>query len=243
MWSWKKLLSCALSMLCVACTHNQAVTPKNQGVQVIRNVVTEERQSQLTPDQVLNLLKEGNSRFVADMLTQRVHSEQVRLAAMGQYPKGIVLSCIDSRVPIEDVFDLGIGDIFVARVAGNFENTDILGSMEYACKVAGSKLIVVLGHEQCGAIKGAVDGVKMGNITPMLKNIQPAIQHFHNYPGIKSSKNPEFVHLVAEQNVWDTIDNIRERSPILKEMEQAGQIKIVGGMYDMNTGTVTFYDQ
>ena len=205
-------------------------------------VLTKEEQALLTPDDVIDRLKEGNRWYVADKHTYRSHSKQIRQAAMGQYPKGIVLSCIDSRVPIEDIFELGIGDIFVARVAGNFENTDMLGSMEYACKVAGAKLVLVLGHEQCGAIKGAIDNVQLGNITSMLENIKPAINHFSDYSGNKTSKNETFVHMVAEQNVWETIDNIRKYSPILKEMEQQGQIKIVGGMYDMDTGKVIFMD-
>jgi carbonic anhydrase len=145
-------------------------------------------------------------------------------------------------VPVEDVFDRGIGDIFVARVAGNFANTDILGSMEYACKVSGSKLVLVLGHEYCGAIKSAIDGVELGNITPMLENIKPALDHFTEYTGDRTSQNDEYVHMVSEQNVRITIENIRQNSPILKEMEQKAEIKIVGAMYDMDTAVVSFYE-
>lgn len=228
-------------LLLLGCSSKQTSTMA-ETKPVVATIVTQERQSNLTPNDVISWLKAGNQRFVSGVVTNRDHSEQVRLAALGQYPKGIVLSCIDSRVPIEDVFDLGIGDVFVARVAGNFENTDILGSMEYACKVAGSKLVLVLGHEQCGAIKATINGVKLGNITSMLENIQPAVQHFDNYKGSKTSKNKEFVHMVAEQNVWDTIENIRLYSPILRDMEKSGQIKIIGGMYDMSTGAVHFYD-
>ena len=231
-----------LSLLFLGCSSKLTTTTMTETKPVVATVITQEQRNTLTPDDVTSWLKAGNQRFVSGVVTNRDHSEQVRLAALGQYPKSIILSCIDSRVPIEDVFDLGIGDVFVARVAGNFENTDILGSMEYACKVAGSKLVLVLGHEQCGAIKSAVDGVKLGNITSMLENIQPAVHHFDNYEGNKTSKNKEFVHMVAEQNVWDTIENIRLYSPILREMEKSGQIKIIGGMYDMNTGVVHFYD-
>ncbi|MCA9006529.1 MAG: carbonic anhydrase, partial [Planctomycetaceae bacterium] len=142
---------------------------------LVNRVLTQEEQAKLTPDEVLTMLKEGNQRFVAGTLTARDHSKLVREAALGQYPKAVILSCLDSRVPVEDVFDRGIGDIFVARVAGNFENTDILGSMEFACKVAGSKLVFVLGHESCGAVNGAIDGVELGNITAMLANIKPAV--------------------------------------------------------------------
>jgi carbonic anhydrase len=169
---------------------------------------------------------------VSGTLTSRDHSKQVREAAFGQYPKAVILSCLDSRIPVEDVF--------VARVAGNFENIDILGSMEFGCKVAGSKLILVLGHEHCGAVKGAIDDVELGNITPMLKNIRPAVEHFTAYEGDRSSENEEFVHMVAEKNVRLTIADIREQSPILREMESKNEIRIVGGLYGMDTGTVTF---
>jgi carbonic anhydrase len=140
------------------------------------------------------------------------------------------------------VFDRGIGDLFVARVAGNFENTDILGSMEFACKVSGSKLVFVLGHEHCGAVKGAIDGVELGNITPMLANIRPVVDHFTEYEGEKKSSNEEFVHMVAEQNVRATIDDIRTHSPILKQMETDGEITIAGGLYNMDTGEVIFLE-
>lgn len=207
---------------------------------LVESVLTKEEQDRLTPDKVLELLEEGNRRFVSGTLTSRDHSKQVREATKGQYPKAIILSCVDSRVPVEDVFDRGIGDVFVARVAGNFSNTDILGSMEFACKVSGSKLVLVLGHEHCGAVKGAIDGVELGNITPMLENIKPAVEHFTRYEGEKTSRNEAFVNMVAEQNVRMTIEDIRKNSPVLKEMEDKGDIRIVGGMYDMDTGKVIF---
>lgn len=205
---------------------------------LVVRALTQEERDKLTPDEVLAVLTDGNQRFVAGTLTSRDHSQRVREAALGQFPKAVILSCLDSRIPVEDVFDRGIGDVFVARVAGNFENTDILGSMEFACKVSGAKLIFVLGHEHCGAIKGAIDGVELGNITAMLENIKPAVDHFTDYAGDKTSKNEEFVHMVAEQNVRLSIDRIRERSPILREMESKGEIKMVGGLYDMSTGEV-----
>jgi carbonic anhydrase len=208
-----------------------------------QRVLTQAEQNALTPEDVLEVLRIGNERFVAGTLTTRNHSKQIRAAALGQYPKAVLLSCLDSRIPVEDVFDRGIGDIFVGRVAGNFENTDLLGSMEFACKVSGAKLVVVMGHEYCGAVRGAIDGVELGNITPMLENIHPAVAHFADYEGDKSGKNEEFVHMVAEQNVRMTVDDIREKSPILRKMETDGQIKIVGAMYDMNTGKVTFFEE
>ena len=207
---------------------------------LFEEVLTAEQQAALTPDAVIEILKEGNQRFVNNDLTARDHSAQVRKSTLAQYPKAIILSCVDSRVPVEDVFDRGIGDIFVARVAGNFVNEDILGSMEFACKVSGSKLILVLGHEHCGAVKAAIDDVKLGNITPMLTKIRPAVDAV-NYEGDRSSKNEAFVHMVCERNVQNTIAQIRIDSPILKEMEDNGEIKIVGAVYDMDNGQVDFF--
>lgn len=209
---------------------------------LVERVLTQEEQQALTPDQVLRLLKEGNQRFVTGTVTSRDHSAQVRKAAGGQFPKAMILSCVDSRVPVEDVFDRGIGDVFVARVAGNFENTDILGSMEFATKVSGAKLVLVMGHENCGAIKAAIDGAELGNITAMLDNIKPAIESLSSYEGDQTSANPEFVHLVAQKNIRLTIDHIRERSSILSDMEEQGQLKITGALYDMDTGQIDFLD-
>lgn len=201
--------------------------------------MTKAEQDALTPDKVIQSFKNGNIRFMNNDLTARDHSAQVRESTNAQFPKAIVLSCVDSRVPVEDVFDRGIGDIFVARVAGNFVNEDILGSMEFACKVSGSKLILVMGHEHCGAVKAAVDDVKLGNITPMLAKIRPAVEAV-KYDGDRTSKNAEFVHMACESNVKNTIEQIRLKNPILKEMEDEGAIKIVGAVYDMDTGKVVF---
>jgi len=209
---------------------------------LVETVLTSEQQQSLTPAQVVEALKAGNLRFVSGDLTVRDHSAQVRATVGGQFPKAAILSCLDSRIPVEDVFDRGIGDVFVARVAGNFENTDILGSLEFATKVAGAKLILVLGHGHCGAIKAAIDGVELGNITSMLTNIQPAVDHFADYTGDKSSANEEFVEMVTEENVRMTMKDIRSRSPIIKELEDAGSLKIVGGVYDMDTGRVTLIE-
>lgn len=208
---------------------------------LIEKILTAEEQAKLTPDSVIESLKEGNHRFVNNELTARDHTVQIRKTTNGQYPKAVILSCLDSRIPVEDVFDKGIGDLFVARVAGNFVNEDILGSMEFGCKVAGSKVILVMGHEHCGAVKAAVDDVKLGNITAMLTKIRPVVEKLSlSYNGDKTSKNPEFVHMVCEHNVKKTINDIREKSPILKEMEDNKEIKIVGAVYDMDTGKVDF---
>ncbi|KPM33040.1 Carbonic anhydrase [Croceitalea dokdonensis DOKDO 023] len=206
---------------------------------LIETVLTAEQQAALTPDSVIESLKAGNERYISNDLTARDHTEQIRKATNGQFPKAVVLSCLDSRVPVEDVFDKGIGDLFVGRVAGNFVNEDMLGSMEFGCKVAGSKVIMVLGHEHCGAVKAAVDDVKLGNITAMLSKIRPVVEA-SDYEGDRTSKNAEFVHLVCINNVLNTMEQIREHSPILKEMEDNGEIKIVGGVYDMDTGKVDF---
>jgi carbonic anhydrase len=218
----------------------QQSEPKQEPViGVVEDVLTKDEQDALTPDMVIQSLKEGNDRFMRNDLTARDHSSQVRKSVKAQYPKAIVLSCVDSRVPVEDVFDRGIGDVFVARVAGNFVNEDILGSMEFACKVSGSKLILVMGHEHCGAVKAAVDDVKLGNITPMLAKIRPAVVSIE-YDGDRTSENQEFVGMAAMSNVRNTIAKIRSDSPILKEMEDNGEIKIVGAVYDMDDGSVDF---
>ncbi|TRX60631.1 carbonic anhydrase [Fulvivirga sp. M361] len=208
---------------------------------LVEKVLTEEEQARLTPDEVISLFKEGNQRFMNNDLTARDHSEQVRRSTHAQYPKAIVLSCVDSRVPVEDVFDRGIGDIFVARVAGNFVNEDILGSMEFACKVSGSKLILIMGHEHCGAVKAAIDDVKLGNITPMLSKIKPAVEMV-DYAGERTSKNAEFVHLVCESNVRSNMRQTKEKSAVLKEMHDNGEIEILGAVYDMDTGKVSFLE-
>jgi carbonic anhydrase len=214
---------------------------ENEIKPLIEKVLTAEEQAKLTPDSVIQSLKEGNYRFVNNDLTARDHTAQIRKATNGQYPKAVILSCLDSRIPVEDVFDKGIGDLFVGRIAGNFVNEDMLGSMEFGCKVAGSKLILVLGHEHCGAVKAAVDNVKLGNITAMLSKIRPVVEKLSkDYEGDKTSANEEFVHMVCEHNVIKTINDIRVNSLILKAMEDNGEIKIVGGVYDMDTGQVDF---
>lgn len=203
-------------------------------------VLTAEEQNALTPDAIIESLKEGNKRYVINDLTARDHSTMVRNAAPGQYPKAVILSCLDSRVPVEDVFDKGIGDIFVARVAGNIVNEDILGSMEFGCKVSGAKLIVVLGHESCGAVKAGIDNVQMGNITALVTKMQPAVIKSADFKGEKNSKNAEFVDYVAHNNILTVIEAIKSQSPILKEMADNNQIKIVGAFYSLKTGEVTF---
>ncbi len=201
---------------------------------------TKRAQAATTPDKALQMLKEGNKRFVSGRMHQRDLMAQVKATASGQYPFAVVIGCIDSRVPPELVFDQGIGDIFSARIAGNFVNDDILGSLEFACKVAGAKLIVVLGHTECGAVKGACDDVVMGNLTQTLANIKPAVAAVSGYESDRSSKNNAFVQAVTDKNVVLTVHRIRERSPILRDMVNKGDIGLVGAMYDVHNGKVTF---
>lgn len=204
------------------------------------NVLTKEEQAKLTPACVVEALKQGNARFVAGEVTIRNHRAQIRKATLSQHPKAIVLSCVDSRVPVEDVFDRGIGDLFVARVAGNFVNPDILGSMEFACHVSGAKVILVLGHEHCGAVKSAIDKVELGNITEMLSKLKPAVEQTAGFDSNRTSTNLAFVHAVTEQNVRLTMQRIRDESPILRQMEAEEKIAICGAVYDMDNGEVAF---
>jgi len=201
--------------------------------------ITKDVQGALTPSRVLEDLLEGNARFVNNESQAVDNSALIHQTTGGQFPKAVVLSCIDSRVPVETVLDQAIGDVFVARVAGNFENTDILGSLEYSCNVAGSKLVLVLGHEACGAVKAACDGVELGNITHLLSNILPAVkQSADEVDGELNSSNKEFVAKTVENNVKLTMQRIREKSQILQEMEDNGDIQIVGGVYNLHTGKV-----
>jgi len=222
-------------MITISCSENK------QEVAKVDNVITKEEQQSLTPDKIMTLLKEGNERFVKGELTVKDFPKQIIEASKGQYPKAVILSCLDSRVPIEKVFDRSIGDVFVARVAGNIVNEDILASMEYGCKVSGAKVIVVLGHTDCGAVKSAIDNVQMGNITELLAKIRPSIDSLGPYSGEKTSKNKEFVEKVSDENVKTAIDKIRMESPILKEMEEKGEIEIVGGVYNIDNGKVSFF--
>jgi carbonic anhydrase len=204
---------------------------------------TRETQATMTPEKALQYLKEGNIRFQKNLKANRNLLEQVNDTAEGQFPFATILSCIDSRVSAELVFDQGLGDIFSIRIAGNFVNQDILGSMEFACKLAGTKLIVVLGHTSCGAVKGACDHARMGNLTALINKIEPAVYAVDEPEdkSVRNSSNLEFVDAVSKKNVEMTLDNIRSQSVILSDMEKNGDIKIVGGMYDISTGEVEFY--
>lgn len=204
---------------------------------------TKDSQSTISPAVAIDLLKEGNKRFVDNNQVGRSLLTQVSDTSTGQYPFATVLSCIDSRVSSELIFDQGIGDIFSVRIAGNFINQDILGSMEFACKLAGTKVIVVLGHTSCGAVKGACDDAKLGNLTAMLEKITPAVKSVHEPEdqAKRNSSNIDFVNEVAKKNVHLNIDRILSESPVLADMQKAGEIEIIGGMYNIHTGKVEFY--
>ena len=203
-----------------------------------------EEQVKITPQGAIDRLKEGNKRFVDNKGKSRDLPAEVVQTSTGQYPYATILHCIDSRVSAELVFDEGVGDVFSVRIAGNFVNDDILGSMEFACKLAGTKLILVLGHTACGAVKGACDDAKLGNLTTLISKLKPAVEAVTEPTDAsqRNSGNIDFVNDVAEKNVYMTMDDIRTKSPVLKEMEDNGEIKIVGGMYDIKDGSVTFYE-
>ena len=203
--------------------------------------ITKEMRDSLTPLQALDLLKEGNKRFINNLKVNRNLLQQVNETATGQYPFAFILSCIDSRTSAELIFDQGLGDIFSCRIAGNILNDDILGSMEFACKIAGTKVIVVLGHTRCGAIKGACEGVKMGHLTGLLEKI-PSVAAGEQHTTIKPLADPSFVDYVSRLNIKHVMNEIPRRSPIIAEMLQKGDIAIAGGLYEVETGQVQFFE-
>jgi carbonic anhydrase len=202
--------------------------------------LTKEKRDKMTPDDIITLMKQGNERFRQGKESPHDYLAQQKETAKGQYPAAVILSCIDSRAPAETIMDLGIGDCFNARVAGNIANDDILGSMEFACKVAGAKVVLVMGHTACGAIKGAIDNVKLGNLTGLLAKIRPAVDATM-YSGDRSGKNYDFVDKVARKNVELTMDGIRQHSSVLADLERANSVKIAGSMYNLETGQVEFF--
>jgi carbonic anhydrase len=245
-----KILSVAiLAITIVAC--NQAVKESTANVDeqmekpLVKSIMTAEEQQSMSPDEIIGRLKKGNENFVNNMVTERDHSAQRRLAMIGQYPQAIVLSCVDSRVPVEDVFDLGIGDVFVARVAGNIENADIVGSMEFATAVAGSKVVIVMGHTSCGAVKHAIDNTDAASMDMMalqnlLDEIRPSMEGIVPDTGEISSGNKKYLDRVITVNADKTVKDIRIASPKMASLEKEGKIKIVAAVYNMSTGKVEF---
>ena len=204
--------------------------------------LTKEMQNAITPTMAIELLKDGNKRFVNNLKVNRNLLQQANETSDGQHPFAVILSCIDSRTSAELIFDQGLGDVFSVRIAGNIINEDILGSMEFGCKVAGAKIIVVLGHSKCGAVKGACDHVEMGNLTALLTKIRPAVDDEDTIVENRNSGNDEFVEKVATINIKRTVKSIMERSPILKEMVESGEIGLIGGTHDITTGNVIFFE-
>src|SRR5215831_19174245 len=205
----------------------------------LADALTKAERDKMTPEQIIEMMKEGNQRFRRGERKNRNYLAEQKASAKGQYPAAVLLSCIDSRAPAEVIMDLGIGDIFNCRVAGNIANQDILGSMEFACKLAGAKVVLVMGHTACGAIKGAIDNAELGNLTELLDKIKPAVEAT-TYSGERSSKNYGFVDAVARKNVELTIASIRKNSPVLAEMETKGAVKIAGAMYNLETAAIDF---
>jgi carbonic anhydrase len=203
------------------------------------DALTKAQRDKMSPSEIIAVAKRGNERFRSGVRKNRNYLNEQKASASGQYPAAVLLSCIDSRAPAEVIMDLGLGDIFNCRVAGNIANQDILGSMEFACKVAGAKVVLVMGHTACGAIKGAIDNVELGNLTGLLDKIKPAVQAT-SYSGERSSKNSAFVDTVARTNVQMTVDDVRKNSAVLAELERNGTIKIVGAMYNLQTSALEF---
>ena len=231
-WALRTLVAASL-LLCLGSF--EAAEPESADLVAIK-----ERQASSTPAKVLEWLQQGNERFVSGKPQSRDALHDQRITEAGQYPLAVFLSCIDSRAPAEMIFDAGIGDIFNARIAGNIADADLVGSMEFACKLAGAKLVVVMGHTSCGAVKGACDGAQLGNLTGLLDKIKPAVTSIHDVSGERNSKNKAFVEAVSEANVRLTVEKIRELSPVLSDLEKSGQIQIVGCVYDLATGRVRF---
>lgn len=221
-----------LTLLLCGCGDPDNVTP----------FVTRERQQRLTQDEIIEHFKAGNRRFLAGEEYPRDMRKDQQATAKGQYPLAVVLSCIDSRAPVEHIFDAGIGDLFNVRIAGNFISPSGAGSIEYACKIAGAKVVLVMGHTGCGAIKGACDKVELGNLTGLLANLDPAVNAVDDVLGPRTSKNLAFVNAVAETNVRMTMQRLREISPVIHAMERDGDVRIVGAMYDVSTGAVRFLE-
>lgn len=205
--------------------------------------LTREMQAHLSPEQAIQLLKDGNQRFVSNLKLNRNLLQQVNETSEGQFPFAVILNCIDSRTSAELIFDQGLGDIFSCRIAGNILNEDILGSMEFACHIAGSKVIVILGHTKCGAVQGVCHGIKLGNLTALLDKLQPVVDAELSGKNISDISDPEFMENVARLNVHYVINEIPKRSQVIAEMLGNGKVALVGGMYDVDTGIVTFYDK
>jgi carbonic anhydrase len=234
-WDRRTFLGAALG----TCAISPLISPSALQLSSKTGSLTKEERDGMTPSQVIEELKKGNERFRSGKMAARDYLAEKRASAAGQYPAAVILGCVDSRVPAEIIFDTGIGDAFIGRVAGNIVNDDMLGSMEFACAVSGAKLVLVLGHTACGAVKGAIDDVVLGNLTGLLARIKPAIPAT-KFDGEKSSKNPAYVDAVARTNIVLALAEIHRRSPILEDLERKSSIKITGAMYNLSNGMVDF---
>jgi carbonic anhydrase len=234
-WDRRTFLGAALG----TCAISPLISPSALQLSSKTGSLTKEERDVMTPSQVIEELKKGNERFRSGKMAARDYLAEKRASAAGQYPAAVILGCVDSRVPAEIIFDTGIGDAFIGRVAGNIVNDDMLGSMEFACAVSGAKLVLVLGHTACGAVKGAIDDVVLGNLTGLLARIKPAIPAT-KFDGEKSSKNPAYVDAVARTNIVLALAEIHRRSPILEDLERKSSIKITGAMYNLSNGMVDF---
>lgn len=231
-----------LAVITISCNQSQCNQKTVEAPDKVKEVMTKETQDQLTPEAALKDLLEGNQRFVSGNMIERDLSAQVVATTKGQYPKAVILACIDSRVPVEYIFDQGVGDVFVARVAGNIEDEELLGSMEYGLAVAKSKLLIILGHENCGAVKSAIKKVDVGseNVTILLNEIEPAIQ---KTKGERDASNKDYFYNVVVNNVHHTVADIRKRSKLISDLEKEGKIKVVGAYYSLTDGKVTILDE
>jgi carbonic anhydrase len=238
----RQLISLSLALFVAAGLGGCSTATPASPFPAVSTTIDKDAQSAMTPDEALARLQQGNARFITGTSLRRDYPAQVKATANGQYPFAAILTCVDSRTPPEIVFDQGLGDLFVGRVAGNYAPIDLIGSLEFATKVAGAKLIVVMGHTECGAIKAACDNVQLGNLTTVMDALKPAVDEVKDFEGERTSKNSQFVRLVTEANVRRTVAKLRSDSPILHDLEQSGQIKIVGAIDDISTGQVTFFN-
>lgn len=232
-----------LKSLCITLVTACSLTMMPFAFSVGPALITQSVQQSLTPNQVLQRLKQGNQRFIAQKPLEIDFLKKARLTAKGQYPGAIILSCIDSRVPPEIVFDQAVGNMFVSRVAANVLNSDVLGGMEFATKLAGAKLIVVMGHDSCGAVKGACADAKLGHLTQLLHKVQPAIAQAKKQYGHADCNNDQFIDTAAKDNVINVVNQIYQQSPVIRDLVKAGKVKIIGAMYHLKSGKVTFFDE
>lgn len=235
------LLFASFLIIC-GCQKQEIKTEKKETNHKERNPMTEEKQGDLTKEEIIQQFKDGNDRFLKHIKEDSSYNELLVTTSTGQFPKAIVLSCIDSRAPVEAIFDKNIGDVFITRDAGNYADSGIIGGIEFACQISGAKVILVMGHTECGAIKGACDNVKLGNLTYVIEALKPAVDSTKGFENDRTSKNKDFVKAVTIENVLLTINKIRNQSKIISDLEKEGKVKFVGAIYNIATGKADFLD-